>query len=107
VQASKDNDTCINDTKKNNYARELIEEEDNTNSEVDGTRIEKMQEGTLKHFKDVELEIINVQNSTMVNNVSLKLKAIEKQFGSISKSLLKFVDRNSSRKPNSKDHYCL
>lgn len=97
VQASKDDNTCVNDTEENNSARELIEEERNTSGEAGRTRIEKMQEGTSKHLKDVELEITNARNSTMVNNASLKRKAIEEQFGPISKSPLKFVDGYSSR----------
>ena len=51
----------------------------------------------MQHLEDVELEITNVRNSTMANNASLKWKAIEEQFGPISKSLLKFGDEYSSR----------
>ena len=62
----------MNDIEHNTCARELIEEEGNAYSEAVGTRIEKMQEVTSKHLEDVELQITNVQNSTMVNNASLK-----------------------------------
>ena len=51
----------------------------------------------MQHLEDAELEITNVRNSTMVNNASLKLKAIEEQFGPINKSPLKFGDGYSSR----------
>jgi len=42
------------------------------------------------------LVIIKVQNSTVVNNAPLKWKAIEEQFGPISKSPLKIADGSSS-----------
>jgi len=65
VQASIDNNSCLNDIERANCARELIEEEGNDRGEACDTMIERMQERTSKHFKDAELEIRNVQNSTM------------------------------------------
>jgi len=60
VQTSKDNNCCMNSTHENNCALELIEEEGNGSGEVGDIMIKKMQEDSSKHFKDVDLKIINV-----------------------------------------------
>jgi len=50
----------------------LIEEEGHGSDEAGHTKIKKVQNGTTKYFKDVELKIINVRNSTMMINAPLK-----------------------------------
>ena len=97
MQASNANNTGVNVREENNSTLNWSEEEGNKNGEDGGTKIDTVQEGILKDLKDFELELSNVRKSTMVNNGPLKWKAIEEQFGPISKSPLKFVDRDSSR----------
>ncbi len=73
------------------------EEEGDKRGEDGGTRIDSVHEGVLKDPKDSELELSPGRKATMVNNGHAKWKGIEEDFGPISKSPLKFVERDSPR----------
>ena len=103
VQASNADDTGVNVREEDNSIPALGEEEGDKRGEDGGTRIDTVHEGVLKDPKDSELELSPGRKATMVNNGHSKWKGIEEDFGPISKSPLKFGERDSPRGPRLED----